>query len=184
MHNFSKSTKRENHAGESVSMAEEMVADWLPRMETSQVFRESDGCCCKFFIYLEHRNEVGTINIRSSICHWFITPSPNCISCDNRYFTIGFGIRVTRLCNANLDSLWNRICNTLGHIWHWIQANFSFWWMDTTRNGSDLLDYLQYSVICLSGIRYMLPTKNGTDTIVLVLYRIQAYCWSWNETCN
>ena len=30
-------------------------------MEISQVFRVSDGCCCKFFIYLEHRNEVGTI---------------------------------------------------------------------------------------------------------------------------
>ena len=30
-------------------------------METSQIFRESDGCCCKFFIYLEHKNEVGTI---------------------------------------------------------------------------------------------------------------------------
>ena len=61
MHNFSESTKRENNAEEAVSTAEEMVADWLPHMEISQVFRESDGCCCKFFIYLEHRNEVGTI---------------------------------------------------------------------------------------------------------------------------
>ena len=61
MHNFSKSTKRESHAEEAISTAEEIVAYWLPHMEINQVFRESDGCCCKFFIYGEHRNEVGTI---------------------------------------------------------------------------------------------------------------------------
>ena len=61
MDNFSKSTKRESHAEEAVSTAEEMVADWLTHKEISQVFRASDGCCCMFFISLEHSKEVRTI---------------------------------------------------------------------------------------------------------------------------
>ena len=61
MDNFSKSTKRESHAEKAVSTAEEMVADWLTHKEISQVFTESDGCCCMFFISLEHSNDVGTI---------------------------------------------------------------------------------------------------------------------------